>query len=70
MPEGTQRLTKERARYVLEQAREDIAMLLSRQFETQEEIYRLLSINTELYEGILHEAAPEMSVRAHSERVS
>ena len=59
-------LTKARARECLEQAREDIAMLLSRQFETQAEMHRLLAITGELYEGILHEDAPEYRVEARA----
>jgi hypothetical protein len=65
MHEG-QRLTKERARAVLEEARADIAMLLTRQFEQQAELYRVLAITGELYEGILHEDAPEYRVEAHA----
>lgn len=66
----TSQLTKARARSILEQAREDIAMLLSKQFETQAEIYRLLAINSELYEGITGEEAPEFRVRAEREVAS
>jgi hypothetical protein len=57
-------LTKARARQLLAQSREDIAMLLGRQYETQTEIHRLLLINNELHAGILGEDAPEMRVRA------
>lgn len=59
-------LTQRRAREVLLQAREDIAMLLSRQHETQAEMYRLLAITGELYEGILHEDAPEYRVEVRA----
>lgn len=62
-------LTKGRARQLLEQSREDIAMLLSRQYETQAEIHRLLLINDELHQGILGEAAPEFRVRPEIEAV-
>jgi len=57
-------LTKTRAKEVLTQARMDIAMLMSRQLETQEEIYRLLSITEELYEGITGEEAEPIQFRA------
>lgn len=63
MKTRTQPLTKARARVILLQAREDIAMVLARHLETQQEIYRLLSINDELHAGILGEDAPELQVR-------
>lgn len=63
-------LTKARARQLLAQSREDIAMLLSRQYETQTEIHRLLLINDELHAGILGEDAPEMRIRPEIEAVS
>lgn len=66
----TPQLTKARARSILQQAREDIAMLMSRQFETQQEIHRLLQINTELFEGLTGEEAPEMHVRPVFEEAS
>ncbi len=59
----SQPLTKARARHILMQSREDIAMLLARQYETQAEIHRLLAINEELFEGITGEEAPEFHVR-------
>ena len=59
-------LTKTRAKEVLTQARMDIAMLMSRQLETQEEIYRLLSITEELYEGITGEEVEPIQFRARA----
>lgn len=63
----TKTLTKGRARELLAQSREDIAMLLARQYETQAEIHRLLLINNELHEGILGEEAPDLRVRPEIE---
>jgi hypothetical protein len=65
-----QPLTKARARLVLLQAREDIAMLMARKYEDLEEAYRLLSITTELYEGITGEEPPEFQVRPRFEVVA
>lgn len=66
----SQPLTKARARSLLAQSREDIAMLLTRQYETQGEIHRLLLINDELFEGITGEEAPELHVRSEIEVAS
>ena len=66
MNEGKPTITKSRAREVLEEARADIALLLARQYESQAEMYRLLQITGELYEGLLHEDAPEYRVEAHA----
>ena len=63
-------LTKARARVLLAQSREDIAVLLARQYETQQEIHRLLLINDELHAGILGEDAPEIVVRPEIEAAS
>lgn len=45
-------------------------MLLTRQYETQGEIHRLLLINDELFEGITGEEAPELHVRSEIEVAS
>lgn len=58
-----QQLTKARARQVLLQAREDVAALLQRSLESQEEAYRILQITGELYEGLTGEPAPEYRPR-------
>lgn len=63
-------MTRARARQLLAQSREDIAMLLARQYETQAEIHRLLLINDELHAGILGEDAPELRVRPELEDAS
>lgn len=62
-----QPLTKARARQLLEQSREDVAVLLAKQYETLEEIHRLLLINNELHLGILGEEAPELHIRPQLE---
>lgn len=53
-----QQLTKARARTILDEAREDIALLLTRRYEDIEEAHRLLAITAELYVGITGEEAP------------
>ena len=60
-------LTKARARQLLMQSREDIAVLMARQYETQQEIHRLLLVNGELHLGILGEEAPDVVVRPEVE---
>lgn len=70
MTTRTAPLTKGRARQLLQQSREDIAMLLARQYETQAEIHRLLLINEELHAGILGEEPPELRVRPEIEAAS
>lgn len=57
-------ITKGRAREALLRAREDINLLMRRQIESQQEIYRLLAITEELYEGITGEDAPPVELRA------
>lgn len=66
----SQPLTKARARQILLQAREDVATLLAKQYETQVEIHRLLAINAELFEGITGEEAPELHVRPEVEALA
>ena len=61
-----ERFTRGNVRKRLEAARADIAMLLSRKHEEQAELYRLLSITGELYEGILGEDAPEYRVEVRA----
>lgn len=67
---ATDQLTKGAARRALLLAREDIARMLSRHFEDVEGLYRALAINSELYEGITGEEAPEVAVRSFVERAS
>lgn len=55
--------TQRDARRVLGQAREDIAALLSRNYESLEEQYRLLEMNSELWRGLLKEDPPEYQAR-------
>lgn len=56
-------LTKSRAVAQMLKSREDIAQLIQRQHESLEELYRLLAINGELYEGLTGEEAPEYRPR-------
>lgn len=67
---NSQVLTKARAREVLEQARMDLAQLLADSMEMQGRVHQLIGITGELYEGITHEEAPEMEVRARVVRAS
>lgn len=55
--------TKRDARRVLEQSREDIAALLSKNYESLEEQYRLLDMNTQMWRGVLKEEPPEYQPR-------
>lgn len=57
-------LTKARAKEVLEQARMDIALLMSRRYEDQLEMARLLTITAELYEGITGEEVEPVQIKA------
>lgn len=65
-----QQLTVTRAKAVLLQAREDVALLMARKYEDLEECYRILTITAELYEGITGEEAPEMRVQPKFEVVA
>ena len=57
-------LTTKRAAEALRQAREDIALLMSRRVEDQAEYHRLLQITGELYEGITGEEVEPVQLRA------
>lgn len=59
----SEQLTKTRARQVLLQAREDVAALMQRTYESLEEQHRILQITGELYEGLTGEPAPEYHPR-------
>lgn len=60
----SQVLTKARAKEVLEQARLDIALLMSQQVETTAQLHRLIGITGELYEGITGEEVEPIQIRA------
>ena len=60
----SQVLTKARAKEVLEQARMDIAQLMSQQVETTAQLHRLIGITGELYEGITGEEVEPIQIRA------
>lgn len=57
-------LTKAHAAEILEQARMDIALLMSQQTETSAQLHRLIGITGELYEGITGEEPEPLQIRA------
>jgi len=69
-PTTYQTLTKARSKAILNQAREDIAALLSKRYEDIEEAYRILAITGELYVGITGEEPEPVQVRAFTERTA
>ncbi len=63
-------LTQSRARELLEAARMDMARLMAVTVETQQQLHTLIGITGELYEGIVHEEAPEYELQPRVRRVS
>lgn len=70
MDDHSRPLTKSEARKLLQQAREDVALLLQRRTEDLEECYRLLTITGTLHLAILGEEAPEFRLTAQLEVAS
>lgn len=56
-------LTKRQYRDALMKAREDIALLLATNVETQQHLHALIGITGDLYEAVLQEEAPEFEFR-------
>lgn len=61
----TAQLTKARAKARLLQARADIAATIGNAQRTLQEQYRLLEINTELYEGVCGETPPPVEFETY-----
>lgn len=56
-------MSRQAIRRVLEQAREDVTQALTRHYQTQAELHRVLGITDELWAATQPDAAPEFETR-------